>query len=194
VPSTIISGPTASSSAAVIPFTQYLTVIEHRVSKELEIRVKTPCIGVCSTGIGDSVCRGCKRFAHEVIHWNGYTQAEKRIIDQRLEGFLAQIVATKMRVTNQDLLQWNLDTQQIPYPAHKSPYIWAYELLRAGASQLVDLSQYGLELDAQYRDVDLRNLRLAIDAEFYILSEAHHQRYFTNANQQTEADNELEQT
>ncbi|MEC7008614.1 MAG: DUF1289 domain-containing protein, partial [Pseudomonadota bacterium] len=33
--------------------------------------IKTPCIGVCSTGIGDSVCRGCKRFSHEVIHWNG---------------------------------------------------------------------------------------------------------------------------
>ncbi len=162
------------------------------MSKELEIRVKTPCIGVCSTGIGDSVCRGCKRFAHEVIHWNGYSQAEKRIIDQRLEGFLAQIVATKMRVTNQDLLRWNLDTQQIPYPSHKSPYLWAYELLRAGASQLDDLSQYGLELDAQYRDAELRKLRLAIDAEFYILSEAHYQRYFASAAKQNEETSELE--
>ncbi|ARN76496.1 DUF1289 domain-containing protein [Oceanicoccus sagamiensis] len=162
------------------------------MSKELEIRVKTPCIGVCSTGIGDSVCRGCKRFAHEVIHWNGYSQAEKRIIDQRLEGFLAQIVATKMRVTQQDLLQWNLDTQQIPYPSHKSPYIWAYELLRAGASQLGDLSQYGLELDAQYRETDLRELRLAIDAEFYILSEAHYQRYFASAGLQDEDSTEFE--
>ncbi|HMW48455.1 MAG TPA: DUF1289 domain-containing protein, partial [Cellvibrionaceae bacterium] len=24
-------------------------------------QVRTPCIGVCSTGIGDVVCRGCKR-------------------------------------------------------------------------------------------------------------------------------------
>jgi len=148
------------------------------VSKELTVRVKTPCIGVCSTGIGDSVCRGCKRFAHEIIHWNSYTQAEKRIIDQRLEHFLVQIVESKLRVTSPQRLQLFLDRQRVPYPAHKSPYIWAYELLRVGASQLSDLSQYGLELDAQYRHADLRDLRMDIDAEFYILSEAYYQRYF----------------
>ena len=141
-------------------------------------RVRTPCIGVCSTGIGDSVCRGCKRFAHEVIHWNSYSESQKRLIDQRLERFLAQIVETKMRIVNRDLLKWHLDAQQIRYPGHKSPYIWAYELLRAGAGQIVDPGDYGLELDAEFRDMDLRVLRQMIDAEFYILSEAHYQRYF----------------
>ena len=147
----------------------------------MDNRVKTPCIGVCSTGIGDSVCRGCKRFAHEVIHWNGYSEIEKRIIDQRLETFLAQIVATKLRVIDSDKLRWQLDTQQITYPKHKSPYIWAYELLRAGASQLNDLADYGLALDAQYRDSKLTELKLAIDGEFFILSDAHYQRYFPSA-------------
>ena len=51
--------------------------------------IRTPCIGVCSTGIGDAVCRGCKRFAHEVIDWNGYSQAQKQAIDARLDRFLA---------------------------------------------------------------------------------------------------------
>lgn len=148
------------------------------MSKELNRSVKTPCIGVCSTGIGDSVCRGCKRFSHEVIHWNGYNEAQKRIIDQRLEKFLSQIVATKLRIVNSDLLKWHLDVQQINYPAHKSPYIWAYELLRAGASQIDDLAEYGLQLDAEFRGADLKSLRLVIDAEFFILSEAHYQRYF----------------
>lgn len=146
--------------------------------QELVARVKTPCIGVCSTGIGDSVCRGCKRFAHEVIHWNGYSEGQKRIVDQRLEHFLAQIVETKLRVVDAQRLQWHLDIQQIPYPRHKHPAIWAYELLRAGASQLVDLSQYGLELDAEYAETGLSQLRHAIDAEFFILSEAYYQRYF----------------
>ncbi len=150
-------------------------------------RVKTPCIGVCSTGIGDSVCRGCKRFAHEVIHWNGYSEAEKRIIDQRLEYFLAQIVETKLRVRDKEKLKWHLETQQIRYPHHKSPSIWAYELLRAGASQLDDLANYGLELDAQYRHMDLRSLKNAIDSEFFILSEAHYQRYFQSINPAADA-------
>ena len=148
------------------------------MSRALDDRVKTPCIGVCSTGIGDSVCRGCKRFSHEVINWNGYSQAEKRIIDRRLDTFLAQIVATRLRVVNQELLQRHLELQQIDYPAQKNPLLWAYELLRAGASQLGALSEYGLLLDAHYRDVDLRHLKTAIDAEFFILSEAHYQRYF----------------
>ena len=149
------------------------------MSRELDRRVKTPCIGVCSTGIGGSVCRGCKRFSHEVIHWNGYTEAQKRLIDQRLALFLAQIVETKLRVVNPELLKWHLDAQQLRYSPDKAPAIWAYELLRAGASQITDLQPYGIELDAEYRGVDLAELRQSIDAEFYILSEAHYQRYFT---------------
>ena len=149
------------------------------MSKELDSRVKTPCIGVCSTGIGDSVCRGCKRFAHEVIHWNAYSEAEKRIIDRRLESFLAQIVDSKLRIIDRQRLAWHLEAQHIRYDRDKSPLIWAYELLRAGASQLHDLADYGLELDAHYRHMDLRSLKNAIDTEFFILSEAHYQRYFS---------------
>jgi uncharacterized protein len=148
------------------------------VSNKLIKSVKTPCIGICSTGIGDSVCRGCKRFAHEVIHWNSYNEQQKQLIDQRLSTFLAQIVETKLRVVDPFLLQRQLDIQQIKYPSHKSPYLWAYELLRAGASQIKDVAQYGLQLDAQYVDSDLRELRLAVDFEFYLLSQAHYERYF----------------
>lgn len=33
--------------------------------------LRTPCIGICSTtSLGDRVCRGCKRYAAEVIDWN----------------------------------------------------------------------------------------------------------------------------
>ena len=76
-------------------------------------------------------------------------------------------------------LQVQLDYQQIAYSDNKSPYIWVYHLLRAGASQLRDLGIYGIELDAQYRNADLKQLRVAIDAEFFILSEAHYDRYFS---------------
>ena len=156
----------------------------------LDNTVKTPCIGVCSTGIGDSVCRGCKRFAHEVIDWNSYSQTQKRLIDDRLSGFLAQIVEAKLRVLDADRLQWHLEAQQIAYPQHKSPYIWAYELIRAGASQIDDLGSYGLELDAQYRHQSLKVIKQMIDNEFFILSEAHYQRYFNSvqggADEQTE--------
>jgi predicted Fe-S protein YdhL (DUF1289 family) len=148
------------------------------VNIDINQKVKTPCIGVCSTGIGDSVCRGCKRFAHEVIHWNGYTDDQKLIIDRRLASFLSQIVATKLIVVDQNLLVWQLDAQQISYQSYKSPYIWAYELLRAGASQIDDLSHFGLRLQEAFNGYPLRELRLLIDEEFYLLSRAHYQRYF----------------
>ncbi len=140
-------------------------------------RVTTPCIGVCSTALGDAVCRGCKRFSHEVIHWNGYSQSQKRLIDARLDSFLTQVVRNKLTVLDPTLLEWQLRTQQIAYKPHKPPEVWAFALLRAGAQQISNLGEYGLKLDAQYRAVPLSELKDMIDREFYILSEAHYERY-----------------
>lgn len=52
----------------------------------------TPCAGRCSTVFGDSVCRGCRRFNHEVINWNRYSNAQKQSIWQRLDAQLDQIL------------------------------------------------------------------------------------------------------
>ncbi len=139
--------------------------------------VITPCIGVCSTALGDRVCRGCKRYNHEVIGWNGYSQAQKRLIDQRLDEFLARVVSNKLQVVDAGLLEWQLQVQQIRYQRHKSPEIWAFALLRAGAGQIADPARFGLQIDAEFRDVPLIELRDMIDREFYILSQAHYERY-----------------
>ena len=73
--------------------------------------VRTPCIGVCSTGIGDSVCRGCKRFDYEVIRWNSFDQSEKIAIDNRLSQLLAKVVSWRLEITDLDLLVSQLKTQ-----------------------------------------------------------------------------------
>jgi predicted Fe-S protein YdhL (DUF1289 family) len=143
----------------------------------LDRPVKTPCIGVCSTGIGDSVCRGCKRFAHEVIAWNSYTPAQKEVVDRRLSEFLSQCVSNKLQVTDSALLQWQLQVQQISYTPHHDEYCWVFSLIKAGASQIVNTAEYGFEVDLAYRAAPLAELREQIDREFYILSEAHYDRY-----------------
>jgi predicted Fe-S protein YdhL (DUF1289 family) len=143
----------------------------------LQRPVKTPCIGVCSTGIGDAVCRGCKRFAHEVIDWNSYTLEQKAIIDRRLSGFLSQCVSNKLQVTDKALVQWQLSVQQVAYNERHDEYCWVYSLIKAGASQINDSNEYGFCVDLPYRDIPLAELRDIIDKEFYILSEAHYQRY-----------------
>jgi predicted Fe-S protein YdhL (DUF1289 family) len=139
--------------------------------------VKTPCIGVCSTGIGDAVCRGCKRFAHEVIDWNRYSAEQKRVVDRRLAGFLSQCVRNKLTVTDRALLEWQLQVQQISYRADHDEYCWVFSLVKAGASQIGDTRDYGFEVDLAYRDMPLASLRELIDREFYTLSEAHYERY-----------------
>ena len=143
----------------------------------LDRPVKTPCIGVCSTGIGDSVCRGCKRFAHEVIAWNSYTPAQKEVVDRRLSEFLSQCVSNKLQVTDRALLQWQLQVQQISYTPHHDEYCQVFSLIKAGASQIVNTAEYGFEVDLAYRATPLAELREQIDREFYILSEAHYDRY-----------------
>lgn len=140
-------------------------------------RVKTPCIGVCSTGIGDSVCRGCKRYAHEVIHWNGYSEEQKRIVDGRLAQFLAQCVQNRLQVTDVDLLAWQLETQQIRHNPDHDPHCWLFALLKAGAGQIDNPADFGFEVLLHCRSRSLADLREDIDGEYYALSCAHFDRY-----------------
>ncbi len=140
--------------------------------------VKTPCIGVCSTGIGDTVCRGCKRFSHEVIAWNGYSQDERRAVLQRIDQLLAVIVARWLLVESEEVLRQQLQAQQIGFDPARAPASWVVELLKAGSSQIAEPEQYGLVLSQQAQGKNLRELREVIEKEVYELSCAHYERYF----------------
>lgn len=146
----------------------------------LDRPVKTPCIGVCSTGIGDSVCRGCKRFSHEVIDWNRYTAAQKMAVDARLSGFLSQCVSNRIRVVDHNLLYWQLNVQQIRFVEHHDEYCWVFSVLKAGAAQIIDTLGFGFEVDIKHRSIPLVELRESIDQEYYTLSEAYYERYIAS--------------
>ena len=140
-------------------------------------RIKTPCVGLCSTVYGDLVCRGCKRFHHEVVSWNGYSEEVKRSVWQRLEVLLAQVMAAKLEVFDAKLLRSQLESRQIRFVADQSAYCWAYQLIARGARVIQQLEAYGVVLLPEFRDWSLPELRDAIDREFFLLSEAHYQRY-----------------
>jgi len=139
-------------------------------------RVKTPCIGVCSTGIGDDVCRGCKRFEHEVIDWNAYAESQRRIIADRLESFLQQVVSHKIEVVDADLLLAQMQHQQIQFNVNQNPHCWVFALLKAGASQ-VRPGQFGLQLTPKWSHKSLLEIKDAIDEDYYALSCAYYDRY-----------------
>ena len=62
------------------------------LSTDRRIASLTPCAGRCSTVFGDSVCRGCRRFNHEVIQWNTYTPEQHTAVWKRLDAQLDQIL------------------------------------------------------------------------------------------------------
>ncbi|MET1078396.1 MAG: DUF1289 domain-containing protein [Pseudomonas sp.] len=140
-------------------------------------RIKTPCVGLCSTVYGDLVCRGCKRFHHEVIAWNRYDEAEKQAVWRRLEVLLVQVMASKLEVFDPLRLRQQLEQRTIRYVVEQSPYCWAYQLIARGARVIGQLNAYGIVLLPEFRDWPLPQLRDAIDREFFLLSEAHYERY-----------------
>ncbi|EGH21895.1 hypothetical protein PSYMO_10465 [Pseudomonas amygdali pv. mori str. 301020] len=139
--------------------------------------IKTPCVGLCSTVYGDLVCRGCKRFHHEVTHWNGYNEDEKRAVWLRLEQLLVQVMTAKLEVFDADKLRAQLTQRKIRFVPHQSEYCWAYQLIARGARVISQVEAYGFVLLPEFRDWTLPELRDAIDREFFLLSEAHYQRY-----------------
>lgn len=140
-------------------------------------RIKTPCVGLCSTVYGDQVCRGCKRFHHEVVNWNAYSDEEKHAVLRRLEMLLVQVMQAKVEVFDALLLRTQLEQRQVRFGAEQSEYCWAYQLIARGSRLITRLDAYGVALLPEFRDWELPALREAIDREFFLLSEAHFERY-----------------
>lgn len=142
-------------------------------------RSSTPCLGICSTTYGDDVCRGCKRFIHEVINWNSYSNDEKEIVNSRLEEFKVTILSHRFKVTDAELLSSKLKEHAINFNDALDPITWIFDLLRA-SSQDLDLELFGLELLPDNRTLSLSTIKDEINTELFELSQAHFDRYFTN--------------
>ena len=143
----------------------------------MERKVKTPCVGVCSTVFGDEVCRGCKRFQHEVIEWNGYSDFEKEIVWNRLESLKVLIMKSKIFIEDKILLKTKLDSLKISYYDKVDPYCWIFDLIKQASQSITDLSEFGLRPLSKSTQ-DLVELKRLIEEELFVLSEAHYQRYF----------------
>ena len=142
-------------------------------------RSSTPCLGICSTTYGDDVCRGCKRFIHEVINWNSYSNDEKEIVNSRLEEFKVTILSHRFKVTDAELLSSKLKEHAINFNDALDPITWIFDLLRA-SSQDLDLELFGLELLPDHQSCSLSTIKDEINTELFELSQAHFDRYFTN--------------
>jgi len=138
----------------------------------------TPCIGICSTtSLGDRVCRGCKRYAHEVIDWNRYDGEAKAAVLARIESLVTQLLDTRFRIHSPERLKAELRRRKIPFNPELSAFCWLHNLLKKGLDGPGDLQRCGVSLQPEYAGHDPGQLSARIDAELLRLSEAHYERY-----------------
>lgn len=50
----------------------------------VEITSDSPCIGHCTTVLGDDVCRSCLRTFEEVAGWLEMSEEERRAVNRRI--------------------------------------------------------------------------------------------------------------
>ena len=140
---------------------------------------KTPCIGICSTtSLGDFVCRGCKRYAFEVIQWNSYDSTEKLSVLSRIEKLTCQVLQDKFRIFSVLNLQAGLEQLAIPYDPSLSPYCWLHNLLKKGHPRIEHLDEYGVSIAGQYSHLPLADLAERVEQDLLELVDAHHARYY----------------
>ena len=137
----------------------------------------TPCIGICSTTYGDLICRGCKRFAHEIVAWNGYTDDQRNRVSHRLFTLRDEATAAFLCVADVRLLRDVGATAKLQRSGDMSLLTLGYELLRRRARDMISLDEIGLRAlhDELAMPIAVRD---AIDQEFYVRSVAHFEHSF----------------
>ena len=143
----------------------------------MERKIKTPCVGICSTTYGDEVCRGCKRFQHEVIQWNSYSDQQKEIVWNRLEALIVQIMQTKFKIIDESKLKSSLDTYNINYYSAVDPFCWVFDLFKQASQSIKDFEEFGLKYLLEEK-ISPEEIKKNLEEELFVLSEAHYQRYF----------------
>lgn len=133
--------------------------------------IPSPCIGICSTVYGDTICRGCKRDYREVIAWNGYDDLQKQTILLRLQQHIEEVMAEFIEITDLTLLQTQLSRAALRPPIHTAPLCLAYELLRLKSVQLNHLDNCGIAATPLYTHLTPKALFTLIDDKLYQLSQ-----------------------
>ena len=135
---------------------------------------RTPCIGICSTTYGDLVCRGCKRFAHEIVGWNGYRERQRELIWERLHALLGQSVRTQLRIVDAERLRSIALDAKVPDAATLPSDVLAFQTMRFRPLPLGALGLASLNGEV----VNTRDAIAAIDREFHLRSRAHYEASF----------------
>ena len=141
----------------------------------MQLNKRTPCVGICSTTYGDLVCRGCKRFAHEIVQWNGYDATQQDAVRERLTRVRDEVLDALL-ICDAGLADVDAKEGQ-------------YQLLRFMVRREQSLASVGLSLapEAAGRaapnhqptpELDTLHAMQLLDAESFQRAKAHYERNF----------------
>ena len=144
-------------------------------------RSSTPCIGICSTTFGDDVCKGCKRFSHEITNWGKFSTDERAVVNSRLEQFKTTILEEKFTISDSELFESKMNEFSINFNGSLEPITWIFDLLRASSNKDLNVNDFGIEILPAFSHLSLIELRDLINQEMLQLSEAHYYKFFNRA-------------
>lgn len=143
--------------------------------------LKTPCIGTCSTIYGDSVCRGCSRFHHEIVHWNRYSAEQQDAVWSRLEQVIVTVLSSKVIVPDIDTFKARLQEERIRYPEKLDPMVWVNALLNQMDRTERHLADFGVFLRESFQNFSFSGLYELIQNEIFELSNAFYDQQIERA-------------
>jgi len=121
------------------------------------------------------VCRGCKRFAHEIVQWNGYDDSQQAQVWRRLHDMRDAVVEHYLHITDPALFAAACEQARIEGETRAAA---VYGLLSWLVARQGSLSGVGLGVrEGAAEDTALPVLK-TIDAEMYARSMAHYERNF----------------
>ncbi|MGR4068438.1 DUF1289 domain-containing protein [Halomonas sp. LR3S48] len=107
-------------------------------------RIASPCVGLCSTTLGDPVCRGCQRTDDEICVWMALSDEQRSRRIAQLDALRERVAARFLRVTDEACLEAQLRQHRIRFRPEQPSLSRAVELLRVGRDRIRELQRYGL--------------------------------------------------
>ena len=153
----------------------------------MSLTKRTPCVGICSTTYGDLVCRGCKRFAHEIVQWNGYDDLQQEAVRERLQRVRNEVLSLLLVCHDEALLQnalsdaglQDLDLMEAQYQLLRFMVRREQPLASVGLALAAEAPALATPLPAQADKVlDTLYLMQLLDSETFQRAKAHYERNF----------------
>ena len=144
-------------------------------------RRPTPCVGICSTTFGDLVCRGCQRYAHEIVQWNGYDENQHQQVWRRLKGLRDQVLAQMILCIDQQSFSNYCRDAGLPDQQGSDE---VYAVLAHLAQHGRPLQAAGLAFSDEWQpetsttESDSLAALQSLDAESYVCAQAHYERSY----------------